>query len=118
MRVAALEQDVGFGAYDEEGRAEREDVKALEIQVAAVDDVQRPGDGDQGLCKIREDPPIAQLVGVRQSRACDLTPKSHVVQLAPDRGQARLNIAQTFAISKLSEAHRQKLVPTGKALLL
>jgi len=43
MRVTALEQDVGFGAHDEESRAEREDVKALEIQVAAVDDVERPG---------------------------------------------------------------------------
>jgi hypothetical protein len=29
--VAALEQDVGFGAHDEEGRAEREDEKPLEI---------------------------------------------------------------------------------------
>ncbi len=43
MRVAALEQDVGFGADDEEGRAEREDVEALEIHVAAVHDVERPG---------------------------------------------------------------------------
>src|SRR5712671_3356208 len=43
MRVAALEQDVGFGAHYEEGRAECEDVKALEIQVAAVDDVERTG---------------------------------------------------------------------------
>ena len=33
MRVAALEQDVGFCAHDEEGRAERKDVKALEIYV-------------------------------------------------------------------------------------
>jgi hypothetical protein len=32
--------------------------------------------------------------------------------------EARLNISQAFAISELSESHRQKLVPTGKALLL
>jgi hypothetical protein len=43
MRVATLEQDVGFGAHDEEGRAEREDVQALEIHVAAIHDVERPG---------------------------------------------------------------------------
>ena len=41
MRVAALEQDVGLGAHNEEGRAEREDVEALEIHVAAVHDVER-----------------------------------------------------------------------------
>ena len=45
MRVAALEQDVGFGAHDEEGRAEREHVEALEIDVAAVHDVERAGLG-------------------------------------------------------------------------
>ena len=43
MRVAALKQDVGFGAHDEEGRSEREDVKTLEIHVAAVYDVKRSG---------------------------------------------------------------------------
>jgi len=43
--VAALEQDVGFRAHNEEGRAEREAVEALEIDVAAVHDVERPGLG-------------------------------------------------------------------------
>src|ERR1035437_2147755 len=43
MRIAALEQDVGFGAHDEEGRTEREAVESLEIDVAAVHDVERPG---------------------------------------------------------------------------
>ena len=43
MRVAALEQDVGFGADHEEGRAESEDVEALEIDVAAIHDVERAG---------------------------------------------------------------------------
>src|SRR5882724_9139054 len=43
MRVTPLEQDVGFGAHDEKSRAEREDVKTLEIHVTAVHDVERPG---------------------------------------------------------------------------
>src|ERR1035437_5778731 len=43
MRVAALQQDVGFRAHNEEGRAERKLEKALEIHVAAVHDVERPG---------------------------------------------------------------------------
>jgi len=41
-----------------------------------------------------------------------------VVEFAADRAEARLNITQAFAVSELSEAHSQKLVPTGKALLL
>ena len=43
MGVATLEQNVGFGAHDEEGRTEREAVQSLEIDVAAVHDVERPG---------------------------------------------------------------------------
>src|SRR6266566_113918 len=43
MRVTTLEQDVGFGAHDEEGRAEREDVEALEIHVAAIHDIEGAG---------------------------------------------------------------------------
>ena len=42
VRVAALKQNVGLGAYDEERCAEREDKKAPEIHVAAVHDVERP----------------------------------------------------------------------------
>ena len=36
MRVAALEHDVGFRAYDEERRTEREHVEPLESDVATV----------------------------------------------------------------------------------
>src|SRR5215471_12791174 len=44
-RVATLEQNVGLGADDEERSAEREDVKALEIHIAAVHDVEAPASG-------------------------------------------------------------------------
>jgi hypothetical protein len=40
MRVAALDQDVGFCAHDEECRVERELIETLEIDVAAVHDVE------------------------------------------------------------------------------
>src|SRR5207237_6528160 len=43
MRVSALDQDIGLGAHNEEGRAEREDVETLEIHVAAIHDVERSG---------------------------------------------------------------------------
>jgi len=43
MRVAALQQHVRLGTNNEERRTEREDVQTLEIHVAAVHDVERPG---------------------------------------------------------------------------
>src|SRR5207248_2945081 len=43
MRVLAIEQDIRFSAHNEEGRAECEDVEALEIHVAAIHDVERSG---------------------------------------------------------------------------
>ena len=45
MRVAPLEQNVLFGPHHEEGRAEREHVESLEIDVAAVHDVECTGLG-------------------------------------------------------------------------
>ncbi len=46
MGVAALEQDVFFGAHHEEGGREREDVESLEIDVAAIHHVEGAGLGD------------------------------------------------------------------------
>src|SRR5260370_24911960 len=43
MRVSALDQDIGLGAHNKEGRAKREDVTALEVHVAAIHDVERSG---------------------------------------------------------------------------
>src|SRR5260370_30921444 len=40
MRVAAIQQDVFFGADHEEGRREREHVEPLEIDVASIHDVE------------------------------------------------------------------------------
>jgi len=41
-----------------------------------------------------------------------------VIEFAAHRAEARLNIAKTFAISELSETHRQKLLPTRETFLL
>jgi len=41
--VAALQQDVGFGAHYEEGGAQGEEEEAFEIQVRAVHDVESTG---------------------------------------------------------------------------
>src|SRR5260370_2170473 len=45
MRVAAIEQDVLFGADHEEGRREREHVEPFEIDVASIHDVECTGLG-------------------------------------------------------------------------
>src|ERR1039457_4225061 len=49
-------------------------------------------------------------------RARHLASKSHVVEFAADRVETRFDVTQAFAVCELSEAHCQKLVPTGKAL--
>src|ERR1017187_6096864 len=41
--VAALQQDVGFGAHYEEGGTEREEEEALEIHIGAVHDIESTG---------------------------------------------------------------------------
>ncbi len=46
MRVAPLQKDILFGAHDEECRAESEKVEAVEIDVAAIHDVECPGLGN------------------------------------------------------------------------
>ena len=43
VRVAALEQDIGFRANHEEGRIQGEHVEALEIHIAAIHDVEGAG---------------------------------------------------------------------------
>ena len=69
------------------------------------------GDADQMLRKISEDAPVVSLVGIGQRGARHLAAEAHVVELAAQRTQARLDIAQTLAISELRESHRQILIP-------
>ncbi len=190
-RIAALKQHVLFGAHDEEGRAEREDEEALEINVAAVHHIECSGFGkelvedvhivhfalcnadkggdiavkveqrvhldgglvlaessprkqreaeidrggvqgvetlleidahrivsiqrsrntDQHLGKIGEDAPVAILVGIGQRRARHVTAEAQVVKFPLQGAKARLDIAKAFAVSQLSEGHRQILIP-------
>src|SRR5450755_1765961 len=63
------------------------------------------------LREIGEDAPVVSFIGVRQGRAGNPTTESHVVELAAHRSQARLNVAETLAVSELREGHRQILIP-------
>jgi len=65
------------------------------------------GDADQYLGELRKDPPIMRLVCIGQRRARPFAAEPHVIQLALESAQARLDIAQALAISELREGHRQ-----------
>src|ERR1039457_6371098 len=69
------------------------------------------GNADQVLREIGEDAPVVSFIGVRQGRAGNPTTESHVVELAAHRSQACLDVAETLAVSELSESHRQILIP-------
>src|ERR1039458_972658 len=58
------------------------------------------GNADQVLREIGEDAPVVSFIGVRQGRASNPTTESHVVELAAHRFQARLNVAETLAVSE------------------
>ena len=87
----------------------------LQIDAHRIVGIQRPGDADQYLREVGEDPPVMRFVRVGQRRARHLAAESHVVQLALYRTQTGLDVAQTLAIGQLREGHRQILVPTGKS---
>jgi len=69
---------------------------------------------DQEVGKIGVDTPIADLVGMSQGIARNVSPKAHVIEfwlVAPETG---LDIAEAFPIRKLGETHTKELIPTGK----
>jgi len=70
----------------------------IEIDTNFVVRVQWPGNANQYLREIRKDPPIMRLVRVGQRRTRHLAAESQMVQLAFDRMQTRLDVAQTFSI--------------------
>ena len=59
----------------------------------------------QPLRQFGVDAPVAQLVGIGQSRAAHRRTKAHGVELIGLRVQARFDVAQALAISQLRERH-------------
>ena len=64
------------------GRRVRRIEAGIQIDSNRIVGVHRPGDSDKDLREIREDPPVARLIGIGNSRARHLAPKSHVIKLA------------------------------------
>ena len=69
---------------------------------------------DQRVGEFGVDAPVARLVGVGQGAAADLAAKTQVVELGGLRAQARLDVAQAFAVGQLCEGHGQKLVQAAE----
>ena len=90
----------------------------VEIHANGILRVQRPRDADQHLGEIGIDAPVVTLVGVGERGARTLPAESNVIQLAAHRAQARLDVAQAFAVSQLREGHRQILVPARETSLV
>src|ERR1035437_9133741 len=56
-----------------------------------------------------------QPVDVGQCGACHPAMKTHVVEFAAQRSQARFYIAKAIPVSELGKGHRQILIPTREA---
>jgi len=99
------------------GRVERIEAR-IEVHAERVVSIKRPRNADQLLREVGEDAPVVRLVGVGQRGTRHAPTKAHVVQFAPDRSQARFDVAQALAVGQLGERHRKILVPAGEAAMV
>jgi hypothetical protein len=96
------------------GRVQR--IQALvQFDADRIGDVKRPREVNQNLSEIGEDAPVMRVVSIGQGGARHLPVKAHVIELASERSQACLYVAQAIPVSKLGKAHRQVLIPTREA---
>ena len=87
----------------------------IQIDADRIARIQRPCDADQHLGEVRVDAPVVRLVGIGQCRARHVAAQSDVVEFAGHGTQTRLDVAETLAVSQLSERHRQKTGPSKKS---
>src|SRR5215211_3823667 len=67
---------------------------------------------NQTLCEVAVDAPVAFLVGVGQGGTFDWPTEAGMIKLVTLRCETNFDVAQALAISKLSERHGEKLIPT------
>ena len=70
---------------------------------------------DQNLREVGVDAPVMRVVGVGQRGARHPAVKTHMVEFAAQRSQARFYVAKAIPVSQLGEGHRQILIPTREA---
>jgi len=71
---------------------------------------------DEHMCEVGVDSPVADLIGVGQGIARNLTVNAHVIELGGLGSQTRFDISETLSIGQLGKRHGEKLLPTRKAL--
>src|SRR5450631_3052276 len=67
------------------------------------------------MCEVGENAPVMRLIGVSQCGARHLALEAHVVQLRTHPTETCFYVAQTLAISELSECHRQIPIPARES---
>ena len=69
---------------------------------------------DEDLSKVGIDTPVALLVGLGQSVACDSATNAHVVQFGFQGIQTGFDIAEAVTAGQLSKCHTQELIEAGE----
>ena len=90
----------------------------VQIHAHPILRIQRSGSVNQLVREIGEDAPVVSLIGVCQCRARDPASEPHAVEFAAHRSQAGFDVTETFAVSELSEGHREILIPARQLSMM
>src|SRR5271163_3307675 len=86
--------------------------RLFQVDSQRIFDVQFSGVCNEDLSKVGVNAPVAILVGLGQSVACDTATKAKVIKFGFHRIQAGFDIAQTVSTGQLSKCHAEKLIET------
>jgi hypothetical protein len=98
-----------------DGRGIQRVCRLPEFGAEAVGEVQFSRSGDQDMCEVFVDPPVAEFVGIGESAASHDTAKPGVVKFLVEGVKTDFDVPQALAISQLSEGHAEELIETGEA---
>lgn len=82
----------------------------------SIVDIQPTRRGNEPLCEVGVQPPVAARVGVGERVARDLAANPQMIELAALRSRAGFDVAQALAIGQLREGHAQVLIEAREAL--
>jgi len=74
------------------------------------------GQGGQPLGKVAVNASVANLVGMSQRIARNLPAEAHMIELGLLRAATSFDIARAFAISELSKAQAEELIPAREII--
>jgi len=88
----------------------------IEFDAKRFVDVKIARHSDQRMGEVGVDSPVADLIGMGQGVARNLTANAHVVKLGGCGSKTRFDISETLSISQLGKRHGEKLIPAREAL--